>query len=200
MIITIGREFGSGGKELGRKLAARLGVPCYDKEVIAEVAKRHNMTEDYVDNISLRDLRITFTPTVGKSFDSPIYFNTNASQALVSQQEIIKKLAEEGDCVFIGRSADIILRDKNPLNLFIYASEEAKLARCLENIREGETEKTILKHMRKIDRDRAGTRSILCDNRWGDKESYHLCVNTSGKDIDALIPGLVAYIKAWFAE
>ncbi len=199
-IITIGREFGSGGRELGKRLAGRLGVPCYDKQIISEVAKQHNMSENYVENLSLSDIRMVYTPSFGKTFESGIYFNPEASQALATQNELIKALAQKGDCVFVGRGADILLKEYNPLNIFVHASEEYKLARCLEHIREGETEKSILKHMRKVDKERANTHNILSDGKWGDKGSYHLCVNTTNVEIDKLIPGLVAYVNAWFSE
>ncbi len=81
-----------------------------------------------------------------------------------------------------------------------YADEASKLSRCLERARHGETEKDIRRQMQKIDRDRASNRRLLTDSAWGKRESYHLCVNTSGMEIKAMIPALAAYTRMWFAQ
>ncbi len=197
-IITIGREFGSGGRELGKRLAEALGIPCYDKEIIHEAAKMHGLSEEYVENISAADIRVIYPATIGRSFAAGIYYNDSAVKALSSQQTVIQKLAMQGDCVFIGRGADAILKELNPLNIFVYADKETKLKRCLERGEPGETEKEILKQMQRIDKSRANTRNLLTDSAWGKKETYHLCINTSGLEIKAMIPGLLEYVKKWF--
>ncbi len=199
-IITIGREFGSGGRELGKRLADALGLPCYDKEVLHEVAKLHGTTPEYVERITESDIRLVYSSTIARTLSSPVYYNTGAIDLLASQQEVIRRLASEGDCVFVGRSSDVILSDLDPLKIFVYASREAKLERCLAHIRDGETEKSILKQMQKIDRDRAANRRIIADGEWGKKESYHLMVNTTGREVKSLIPPLAEYVKIWFDQ
>ncbi len=197
-IITIGREFGSGGREIGKRLADALGVPCYDKEIIHEVAILHGLSPEYVDNISMKDIQFVYPSTIGRTFGATAYYNNSAITALASQQEVIKKLASQGDCVFVGRGADAVLEAFNPLNIFVYADKDAKLKRCMERATDGETEKEILKQMQRIDKSRAGVRNLLTDKAWGKKETYHLCVNTTGVEIKALVPGLVEYAKSWF--
>ncbi len=199
-IITIGREFGSGGRELGKRLADELGIPCYDKEIISEVAKLQGITADHVERISQTDVRRVYSATIGRAFSAPVYQNSQAVQLFASRQEVIVKLAAQGDCVFVGRNADVILKDLNPMNIFVYADEASKLSRCLERARPGETEKDIRRQMQKIDRDRASNRRLLTDSAWGKRESYHLCVNTSGMEIKAMIPALAAYTRMWFAQ
>ncbi len=199
-IITVGREFGSGGRELGKRLADALGVPCYDKEIIAEVAKKQGVTPEYVERITQTDIMSVYAGTIGRSMYSSIYFNQTAIGVLSAQRDVIKKLAEENDCVIVGRQADILLEDMKPLNIFVYADKESKLRRCMARANEGETEKAIVKQMKKIDKDRASNRRMIGGGEWGNRENYHLCVNTSGKEIKSLIPALVAYANAWFAD
>ncbi len=100
----------------------------------------------------------------------------------------------------MGRQADIILREYKPLNIFVYADKKSKLKRCMERAGKGEKEKEILHKMKKIDRSRASNRKLISDDKWGRKENYHICVNTSSMDIKVLAPILAEYVKAWFEE
>ncbi len=199
-IITVGREFGSGGREFGKRLADALGIPCYDKEIISEVAKLKGISTEHVEHIAQSDISRIYAGTIGRTFSTPIYYNSMAFEVMASQQEVIKSLAEGGDCVIVGRQADIILKDMNPLNIFVYADKASKLRRCMERASEGETEKEILKQMQNVDKSRARNRRLMCDGEWGKREQYHLCINTSGIEIKALVPALAEYAKAWFCE
>ncbi len=197
-VITIGREFGSGGRELGKRLADALGIPCYDKEIIYEVAKLQGTTPDHVEYITQLDVRRIYNATIGGTMYPPTYYNHTAINVLMLQTEVIKKLASESDCVIVGRQADTILADMKPLNLFVYADKESKLKRCMERAKEGETEKYILKQMKRIDKARAANRRIMRSSEWGKRENYHLCINTSHVDIKDIVPALVEYSKIWF--
>lgn len=199
-IITIGREFGSGGRELGKRLADALGIPCYDKEIITEVAKQKGITPEYVEHISQSDIRNIYTGTIGRTVYTSGYYDKTIIDVIISQQKVIKKLAMMGDCVIVGRQADDILKDLKPLNIFIYADTPSKLARCMARAEKGETEKELLKQMKKIDKRRASNRRIMCDTAWGKRENYHLCINTSNREIKDLVPSLAEYVKAWFKE
>ena len=94
----------------------------------------------------------------------------------------------------------MILKEQHPLNIFVYADQESKVARCLERSDEAEklSPEQLVRKMKEIDKNRASHRAMFTGSRWGSKESYHLCINTSGKEIKALIPGLTAYVNAWF--
>lgn len=199
-IITIGREFGSGGRELGKRLADVLHIPCYDREIINEVAKLHGLDPDHVERISEMDIRTVYSVTIGRRFNIPDMINNDRIKVAVSSQKVIRTLAEQGDCVIVGRCADIILQDMSPLNLFVYADKESKISRCLERARDGETPKMIEQTMRKIDRDRAAFHELLTDRKWGQKETYHLCINTSGREIKQLVPALAEFVWCWFEE
>lgn len=198
-IITVSREFGSGGRELGKRLADLLGVPCYDKEVIREVAKLQGITPEHVEHITQSDIRKIYPMTIGRSIFSQVQYNEKAIQVVGAEKEVLKRLASQGDCVVIGRSADVILQEMKPFNVFVFADKEAKLARCMAHIRPGETQKEILKQMRRIDKDRASNHQLLSDHPWGRKEGYHLCVNTTGADIKALAGAIAQYASTWFA-
>ncbi len=197
-IITISREFGSGGRELGKRLAEHLNIPCYDKEIIAEVAKLQGISASHVERISQADARKVYAATIGRSFGSSLYQNTQAMQFLAAQEEVIRKLASQGDCVIVGQNADVLLKEFHPMNVFVYADQEAKLRRCLDHIRPGETEKDIRAQMKRIDKARASNRRLLSDLPWGSRESYHLCINTSGRELKALVPALAEFTRVWF--
>ncbi len=197
-IITIGREFGSGGREVGKRLADALGVPCYDKEVINEVAKLKGVDPVQIDEIAEVEIRQVYPVTVGRTLLTPIYFNDGITEDLSVREKVIKALAARGDCVIVGRFADVILEELQPLNLFVYADRESKFARCMQRATEGETEKSVRKKMKKIDRARARNYSTFSGRKWGDKKGYHLCINTTGVEIKALAPALAEYAKAWF--
>ncbi len=197
-IITIGREFGSGGRELGKRLADALGVPCYDKEVIAEVAKLRGIDPSQIDEIAEVEIRRVYPFTVSRTLLTPIYFHDYEIDHWSAQEEVIKKLAAQGDCVIVGRFADMILEELNPLNIFVCADRESKLKRCLERANEGETEKSIKKKMKKIDRARARSYKTYSGRKWGNAKGYHLCINTTGAEIKSLVPALADYARAWF--
>ncbi len=197
-IITIGREFGSGGRELGKRLADALGVPCYDKEVINEVAKLRGIDPSQIDEIAEVEIRRVYPFTVSRTLLTPIYFTETEIDNWSAQEEVIKKLAEKGDCVIVGRFADVILEEYKPLNLFVCADKESKVKRCMERASEGETEKIIRKKMKKIDRARARNYKMYSGRKWGNAKGYHLCINTTGSEIKSLVPALADYARAWF--
>lgn len=201
-IITISREFGSGGRELGKRLADYLGVPCYDHEVIDMVAEKLNLDKTYVNHISEKDVRIFYPSTIGHRFLAPTPASQGTVKVALAQHDIIRKVASQGDCVIVGRCADVVCQDMNPLNLFVYADKISKLARCQNRAPETEqlSEKEMLRKMKQIDRERAAYRELFAETQWGRKEFYHLCVNTSGKEIKALVPAIGEYAKIWFQE
>ena len=202
-IITINREFSSGGRELGKRLADELNIPCYDHEIIEIIAKENGFNEEYVANISEKSIEAAYPMTIGQRFSmAPIGIMDQPIRVAVAQRQIIENFAKQGDCVIVGRCADVILADYHPLNLFVYADTESKVRRCMERQREGEnlTPSMVEKQMKQIDKGRAQYRQMYTDNKWGAKESYHLCINTSGREIKAMIPSIAQFCKDWFRE
>lgn len=199
-IITISREFGSGGRELGKRLAELLQIAYYDKEIITAIAQKNQLSEAYVSDIIDKGLSRTYPITMQRSFSFPTYLQESTSKILVQQQRIIKELAAQGDCVIMGQSADVILRDRNPLNIFVYADMPSKIIRCRERetAEEHFTDTELQKKIRQVDTKRARGHELLGKHKWGEKEAYHLCVNTSGLVIKSLAPQIAEYAKYWF--
>lgn len=202
-VITISREFGSGGRELGKRLADRLGYDYYDSEIIALVAKESGLDPDYVEhtltNHSWKNQVITFRGTLA----SPGYAQRAQVSLLLQQKKVIEDIAALGrDCVIVGRNADVILEDYRPFNVFVCATREAKLRRCLERAKpeEGLTERNLPRKMGEIDRQRARTRQILTGSLWGQRDGYHLTVNTTGWQIKELVPAVAEFALCWFGR
>lgn len=198
-IITISREFGSGGRELGKRLAEQLGFKYYDKEIITEIAKSTSLDEDYISNV-LENGIVAYPTHIGRSFLNVSYFNHTPLNVLISQEKIIKTLAEKGDCVIIGRSADVILKEYNPLNIFVYAEEDYKLRRCRikGEVEDDISDRALKRKIKKIDKGRFRTHRLLSDTKWGDRKSYHLMINTTNFQIKDLVPAIKEYAVKFF--
>lgn len=199
-IITVSREFGSGGREVGKRLADRLGIPCYDREIIDMVAEKQGLDKNYVEYMSENDIRLFYPSTIGRSFYAPTLSAPYAIQIAATEHQIIKELSLKSDCVIVGRCADVILKDQNPLRLFVYADEQSKLVRCRNRASNNEnlTDKELARKIKEVDQKRAAYRKSYTEHRWGDYRGYDLCINTSGKEIKILLPGLVSYVNGWF--
>ena len=200
-IITISRRFGSGGRELAEKLAKNLGFAYYDRNIITEIAKKTSLSERFItDNI---EKSFTAYPThFGRgSFYSPL-IDKNAIAAVVAQKSVMTELAAKSDAVFVGRAADVILAEFKPFNIFVCAERQARIERCRNRVQTfaGLSDREILKQMDKVDAERAKCRRLYSDKKWGDPVSYHLTVNTTGIDIDAIVPAIADYVKGWFDE
>lgn len=200
-IITVSRKFGSGGRALAKKMADALGYHFYDKEIITEMVKQSKFDAAYIESV-VKTRNKDFPYAVSKNIALYSAHQKQATEVLVLEKKIIQQLAEKGNCVFVGRCADIILSEYNPLNIFVYADLETRIKRCRENTtqNEGLSEKEIIKGMKEIDHARKQQYFLLGGDNWGDKENYHLCVNTSGFEIDDLVPMVTSYAQAYFRE
>ena len=186
-IITISRQFGSGGRELGKRLADLLGFDYYDKEILEEIAKNKKLDKDYVEksltSVSLKNIPISFGRTIITSY------NNVSTDLMIEERKIIEEIATQGkDFIIVGRNADVILEKYNPFNIFVCANLDARVDRCLSHIREDEKNdrKSMEKSIKKIDKERVRTRTIVTEKEWGEPSSYHMVINTSGKDIKSL--------------
>ncbi len=202
-IITISREFGSGGRELGKRLADQLGFDYYDSEIISAVAKNSGMNAGYVETAlsdhGWQDYPITYRSTFG----SAVYLQTSKVNLLLEQKRVIEEIAALGkDFIIVGRNADVILRQYEPFSLFVCADMPSKLKRCQERAPEGEnlTEKELIRKIRQIDKARAQTREILSGSTWGQREAYHLTVNTTGWNMKELVTAVAVFAESWFGR
>lgn len=200
-IITVSRQFGSGGREVGKRLAEALGIAYYDREIITAVAQRSGLAEEYIASISERGVNAYYPITFGHTFSYSAGLIDPHVEVMSEQNKLLKSLAQKGDCVIVGRCADVVLREHEPFNLFIYADQDSKLARC--RARQSEEEKKlsdseVKRRMAKVDKDRARYRALLTDSAWGEPAAYHLCVNTTGWSMPQLVETLTPMVQSWF--
>ena len=181
-VVTIGREFGSGGRETGMLLAEKLGVRCYDKELLKLSADKCDRHESYLEAVDEK------SPGIFSSFGhiasvSGEVVEAPGTKAYLAQFCAIKELAEKENCVIIGRCSDYILSDKDyVLNCFIYADAQRRIDRLMK-VR-GVSEKEAKTMMAKEDKKRAAYYEFYTDKRWGARQSYDLCINTSKTGTD----------------
>lgn len=192
-IITIGREFGSGGRELGRRLSEELKIAYYDREIIQEIAKRTALSEQYIKAIEERLPSATFPIHIGSSFyvtQNPLWEQTMAVYR--EQFTIIKEMAEKSDCVIVGRCADYVLKEYNPFRIFVYADLESKFRRCREKAPADEvlSDRELKQKMIEIDKSRARYYEFYTEKQWGNKLNFDLCINTSHIVIKKLAPNV----------
>ena len=175
-IITISREFGSGGRFIGEKVAKKLGITYYDKNIISEIAEKSGLSPEYIqESAELSPKKGLFAYALagrditGKSVEDMVY---------EAQRKVILELAEKESCVIIGRNADFILKDRNDvLNVFIYGDMPEKIQRImgLYNVEEKEAVKMIAD----IDKRRMTNYNFYTGQKWGKASNYTLCLNSS---------------------
>lgn len=185
-MITISREFGSGGRELGRRLSEQLNVVYYDQEIITEIAKRTKLAEQYVEQKPIT----SFPIHIGRSFYPLANPGLTQRQAVVlEQQRIISEMAEKSDCIIVGRCAEHILRDYNPFRIFVYADMECKIKRCRGKSSDGETmtDHELKQKIMSVDKNRANYYNYCTGKQWGNKLNYDLCINTTQMAIKELV-------------
>ena len=200
-IITISREFGSGGREIAKRLSDKLGYSYYDSEIITLLAKETNMSEEYIKNISEKGI-YPYAFQFAKSFAMYSTMQNNQTEILVKQANILKEIAKKGNAIIVGRGANTILKDYNPINIFVYANMESKIKRCREKAKEDKnlTDKELENKIKSIDKNRKAFNNIISNTEWGNKENYNLCINTSNIEIKTIILPLAEYIESLFGE
>ena len=199
-IITVSREFGSGGRELGKRLADELGCRYYDREIVTALSEQTGMDPNFLDRqLESSSSRARYPIHFAQSFSQFAAVSDTAMHILSLETKLIRELAEQGDCIFVGRAADALLEEKDPFKLFVYADEASKLARCRARASESEklTDREMLRQMKRIDRSRAEFHDIIATHPWGERQAYHLCVNTTGVSIRDLTPAVAEYYRLW---
>ena len=201
-IITISREFGSGGRELGKRMADILGYEYYDREIISRIADEQGLDIAFVDKMLQQSVWRTMPITVQRSISTPMY-PTIGTSLLVKEKQIIERIGNAGkNCVLVGRNADVYLHKLRPFSIFVCAETSAKLARCRERAAEGEdlTDRELEKNMKRIDKGRASIREFVGGGEWGKPINYCLTVNTTGWEIKRLARTVAQYAGEWFAQ
>lgn len=182
-IITIGREYGAGGRTIARKLSEETGLPYYDKDIIKLTAEKTGFTEEMIQGTEESETgRMIF------NWFMPSGTASSYDQAILAQAQTIRKIAKEGPCIIVGRGANYILRDfANLVNVFVYAYEEDKIRYAMQA--HGDTREKAIKRVRHSDTSRESYYHYLTRERWGNLKNYDLCLNSShiGKDACAEI-------------
>ncbi len=177
IIITISREYGSGGRYIGKLVSEKLGIKLYDKEFVEEIAKSTGLSAEYIkDNEQKR--------TVLDNLNNGYYAGlTNADELFIKESELIKDVAEKESCIIVGRCADFILKDKeNVIRIFINNSMENKIKRATKFY--GMSEEHAAKEISRINKLRANHYKYYTENNWKDPSNYDVCINSDSIGID----------------
>ncbi len=203
-IITVGRQFSSGGRELGQKIAEKLGYAYYDKEIITQIVEHTELSQEYVKQI-VEGKALRYFPIVAEqSLNINVDFRIRQMEQIISAQtKTIKEMALKSNCVIIGRCADYILKelaDNGEIKLvrmFVYADMDFRVKRCLEREHEGENlkERNLIKQIKHIDRERGAYYNDYTLQTWGDKDNYDVCINTTNFDLETLADSIVKVFK-----
>ena len=183
-IITISREFGSGGRTIGKGVAEKLGIPCYDHEVIEQLVERSGFAADYVKSQS------EYAPN-GSLFVNALNAGnfhglSNQDKLWAMQRQIIEELGEKENCVIVGRCADYILRDRaDCLKVFIHRDFQSRAERIVQVY--GETEVPTEKRLKEKDKRRAAYYQFYTDQKWADLANYHIVLDSGVIGIEKCI-------------
>ncbi len=186
-IITIGREYGAGGHTVAKRIAAVLKIPYYDKEIIKIAAEKSGLTEEMIKGTEEHD--------TGRSLLSWIFPSGSISaydRAILAQAQTIRRIAEEGPCIIVGRGADYILRDvPNTVNVFLYAHWKDKLQYAMDTY--GDAPEQAARRVRNTDAARESYYHYLTKRKWGDLKNYHLSLNSSPVGKEACAEIIIQY-------
>lgn len=198
-VVTIGRQYGSAGREIGKKVAEYFGIQYYDKELLTRAAKESGFCEEMIQN---HDERPTNSFLYNLVMDTYSFGYNNSSfvdmpishKVFLAQFDTIKKIADEGPCVIVGRCADYALADRtNVIDLFIFADEECKIKRIMEkyDLSESKAKDMIIKK----DKQRQSYYNYYSSKKWGRADSYDLCINSSVLGVDGTVNLITQYVE-----
>ncbi len=200
MVITIGREYGSGGKYIGERLAEELNLKLYDKELLNKVAEESGMDLNILEQMDEKQEECfwyTFAMSLYQqdSLDTLAEIPSN-EKIFIEQAKIIEELSNKEDCIIIGRCSNVILKNKpNVLNIFVYSSElDFKVKRKMQ-YGNFESELDAIKAIERIDKERETYYNYFTKENWGDRKSYDLMIDTSKIGVDKAVELIKEYLK-----
>ncbi len=198
LVITIGRQFGSGGRQIGKLLSEKLGIPYYDKEILAEAAKESGICEEILEHHDEKPTgSLLFSLVTGVQMHGNLggaYMDMPLNHKIfLAQFDAIRRLASEGGCIIVGRCADYVLRDKpNAVKLFVKADMRQRMERAVAvhgvDIAKAED------YVRKMDKQRASYYNYYATNTWGDVNNYDLCLDTGKLGIEGSVELIMDYV------
>lgn len=187
-IITISREFGSGGRTIGKEVAKRLGIPCYDKDLIEKIAEETGYAQKFIEDEgeyapNSNSLAYMF---LGRGLDGL----SNADKIWIAQEKVIKEIASKESCVIVGRCADYVLKDRNDcLNVFVYADKEFRAERIVKQYGESAVEPE--RRLADKDKKRKLNYKYFTEQEWGKRQNYHLCIDSGFLGIEKAVALIV---------
>ena len=192
IIITIGRQYGSGGKLIGQKLSEALSIPCYDKELLTVAAQKSGICQEMFENHDGKPTNsLLYSLVMGTYTGNNLPIN---HKLFLAQFDAIRAIADKGSCIIIGRCADYALEDyENCINIFIHADMKDRVKRAVEQygLESDKPEEAI----QKIDKKRASYYNFYSSKKWGQTESYHLTINSSLLGIDDTVKVILDFIR-----
>lgn len=199
VIITIGREYGSGGRDVGKRLAEELNIPFYDKELITMAAQESGFNKELFEK---NDEHVSYSnnylAAIGYVLGSPVAGLTDISmndQLYFIQAHVIEELAEKGSCVIVGRCADYVLRDCNDVvSVFIHANREERMLRIVNDCHACAQEEAV-SLMEKTDKKRGNYYNYYTNRNWADASNYHLSIDSSQIGIENCVSLIKSYLE-----
>lgn len=188
-IITISREFGSGGRTIGKNVAAQLGIPCYDRELIEKIAEESGYATKFIEEESeyapsMNEFAYMF---LGRGLDGL----SNADRIWFAQRKVIEKLADAGACVIVGRCADYVLKDRTDcMHVFVYADKAFRAERIVRQYGENSVEPE--KHLVEKDKKRRLNYRYFTDREWGKRQNYHLSLDSGFLGLEKAVSLIVS--------
>ena len=197
-LITISREYGSGGREVGKIVAKRLGVPLYIKDIITMAAKESGLSPEVIESAELQ-AKSSFSYTLSSAVSFGEGFGGEAiamnEKLFLAQFDVITEIGAKGEGVIVGRCADYVLRDDPDVtNVFIYGEKEDKIRRCIEEY--GDDEATVEKKMAIYDKARRNYYNYHTSRKWGEYKNYDLAINSSLVGEERAADIICAYLEA----
>ena len=193
MIITVGRQHGSNGHDIARLLAEELNMKCFDKEIVDEAAANSHFSKEIFDSYDEKRVSAYVIPT-------PHYVGMNEGfrlnmQIASAQFDTIRRLADRGNSIFVGRCADYVLRNRSDVvSVFILADMPFRIRTIMA--RKGLSEDQAKKLIREVDKDRSSYYKYYTDQLWGESENYDLCIDSSRIGVDGAVKVIKSYIDA----
>ena len=192
-IIAIGREYGSGGREIGERLAKEFNIPFYDKELLSEAARESGISEEaFIENDEKHNRSFLYSLAIGGYGSGNLPFN---HKLFLAQFDAIRALANQGPCVIIGRCADYALADyPNVINIFIHGNEEDKINRVMDRYPDVTTKDKALEMILKKDKQRQSYYNYYSSKKWGRSDTYDLTINSSVLGIDGTVKLITQFV------
>lgn len=195
-IITISREFGSGGRLVGKRLADRLGVPFYDKQLLDRIAEESGFSKEMMEEAHKKaknSFLYSLASAMGTRDAGPESLSLN-ERFFLAQFDTIRRIAQEGSCVIVGRCSDYILKNvPEASHIFIYAEEEDKIRRAVSEY--GVPEEEVRKIMKDTDKARANYYSYHTGRKWGEHQNYSLSIDSGFAEIEDIVDLIIQYNK-----